>query len=181
MIQDALKDLVNTNKRGSRVIWSSSNQDIVVTDWLYSNSAMLYIYNSLQVWEWFQLVSQQSTAELICTQAWFSDTRCINGMEQDWSKDIEQNQMIWPIYNIALESKTWLAQVILIVSVQLGFERCFLVRKFYQETGGHMLTSKIGKYRVCWSIWANRSDWSYKPVRPVRVTLSKYQLDSTIA
>ena len=27
----------------------------------------------------------------------------------------------------------------------LGFERCFLVRKLYQETWGHMLTSKIGK------------------------------------
>ena len=33
---------------------------------------------------------QEFTAELICTQAWFTHTRCINGMEQDRSKDIEQ-------------------------------------------------------------------------------------------
>ena len=27
------------------------------------------------------------------------------------------------------------------------FERCFLVRKLYQEIGEYMLTSKIGKYQ----------------------------------
>ena len=32
-------------------------------------------------------------------------------------------------------------------SAILGIERCFLVRKLYQEIEGHMLTPKIGKYR----------------------------------
>jgi hypothetical protein len=32
-------------------------------------------------------------------------------------------------------------------SAILSIERCFLVRKLYQEIEGHMLTPKIGKYQ----------------------------------
>ena len=45
-------------------------------------------------------------------------------------------------------------------SAFLGLEICFLVRKLYQETGGHMLTLKIGTMKVFWTIWVG-------PVRPL--------------
>ena len=66
-------------------------------------------------------------------------------------------------------------------NVVLDFERCFLVRKLYQKIGGHMLTPKIGTHQVCWTIWADRSDLSWKPVRSVKTSLSYCKLDFTIA
>ena len=62
-----------------------------------------------------------------------------------------------------------------------ALEKYFLVRKLYQETGGHMLAFKIGTRQDLLVIWANRSDLSYKPVRLVRTTLSNFQLDFTVA
>jgi len=30
-----------------------------------------------------------------------------------------------------------------------------------------VLAPQIGIVQVCWTVWANRSDWLWKPVRPV--------------
>ena len=62
-------------------------------------------------------------------------------------------------------------------SAILALEKCFLVHKFYQETGGHMLALKIGTRQDLLAIWANRSDLSYELVRPDRTTLSNCELD----
>ena len=35
-----------------------------------------------------------------------------------------------------------------------------------------LLTTKIGTVKVCWTIWADLSNMSSKPVRPVKTTLS---------
>ena len=73
------------------------------------------------------------------------------------------------------------AQVLLIVSVQFWFEEMFLDMQALPRNRGHMLTPKIGTDYVFWTIWADRSDLSPKPVRPVKKSLSNRQLDCTIA
>ena len=103
-----IENKVKTNKRVPRVIWPSSKPGIAVTNWLNSNLVVLCIHNNLQVWECFKLVFQEFTAEIMCTQACLTHTRCISGTKPNWSQHVEQNQMIWPIYNIALKSKIWL-------------------------------------------------------------------------
>jgi hypothetical protein len=43
-----------------------------------------------------------------------------------------------------------------------------------------MLTLKIGTVKVYGTIWADRSDLSWKLVRPVKIIFSNYPLDITI-
>ena len=46
-----------------------------------------------------------------------------------------------------------MVDVVLIIALrQFWLKKCFLARKLYQKTGGHMLTGKIGANR------SNRSD-----------------------
>jgi len=78
------------------------------------------------------------------------------------------HQMTWPYTLSSLEARDdWCAGSLHCFSAVLGFQRCFLVRKLYQETGGHMLILKIGTMKVFCTIWADRSDLSSKTVRPV--------------
>ena len=42
----------------------------------------------------------------------------------------------------------------------------------------YLLTPKIGTHQICWTIWADRSDLSWKPVK---TSLSYCKLDFTIA
>ena len=81
---------------------------------------------------------------------------------------------MWPIYNIALENKTRLAQVLLIVSVQ-----CWALR----DVSWYARFTKKQRAYVDIQNWQIPSllDNLGEPVRPVWVTLSKCQLDYTIA
>ena len=77
-------------------------------------------------------------------------------------------QMTWPYTLSSLKTRhDWCVGASRCSSTFLGLEICFLVRKLYQETGGHMLTPKIGTTKVFWAIWTDRSDLSHEPVRPV--------------
>ena len=77
--------------------------------------------------------------------------------------------------------KDWCASASHCFSTVLGYERCFLVRKLYQETGGHMLTPKIGQIPRFAMQSRRTGETGCKPVRSVWVRLSKCQLDCTIA
>ena len=78
------------------------------------------------------------------------------------------HQMTWSYTLSSLKARgDWCVGASHCSSAFLGFEKCFLARKLYQETGGHMLTPKIGTIQVFWTIWTDRSDLSSKPVRPV--------------
>ena len=79
------------------------------------------------------------------------------------------HKMTWPICNIVLlkARRDWCVGASHYSSAFLGFEKCFLVRKLYHETGGHMLTPKFGTMKVFWTIWTDRPDLSPKMVRPV--------------
>ena len=71
------------------------------------------------------------------------------------------HQMTWSYTLSSLKARgDWCAGASYCSSAFLGFEKCFLARKLYQETGGHMLTPKIGTIQVFWTIWAG-------PVRPL--------------
>ena len=60
------------------------------------------------------------------------------------------------------------AYVLLTVQVQFWALRIVSwYASFTKKWGGHMLTPKIGTMKVFWTIWADRSDLSSKPVRPV--------------
>ena len=84
----------------------------------------------------------------------------------------------WP-GSFIIRDKVWLVhKCFSVFQCSFGFEKCFLVRKLYQEIWGHMLTSKIGTHEVCWTIWADRSDLLCKLVK---TNLSNCKLDFTIA
>ena len=71
------------------------------------------------------------------------------------------HQMTWPYTLSSLKTRhDWCVGASRCSSTFLGLEICFLVRKLYQETGGHMLTLKIGTMKVFWTIWVG-------PVRPL--------------
>ena len=59
------------------------------------------------------------------------------------------HQMTWPYTLSSLKARhDWCVGASRCSSAFLGLEICFLVRKLYQEIGGHMLTLKIGTMKV---------------------------------
>ena len=77
-------------------------------------------------------------------------------------------QMTWPYTLSSLKARhDWCVGASHCSSAFFDLEKCFLVRKFYQETRGHMLTPKFDTMKVFWTIWTDRPDLSPKMVRPV--------------
>ena len=77
-------------------------------------------------------------------------------------------KMTWPIYDIVLQSKTWLVRrCFSLFKCIFGLGDMFLSTQALLKNRGHMLTPKIGTTKVFWAIWTDRSDLSYAPVRPV--------------
>jgi hypothetical protein len=84
----------------------------------------------------------------VCTQACFTHTMCKNGSNKlkssYWTKS---NKMVDRCYH-PQKGETYLLQLCSTSFLcSFGAGKYFLVRKLYQETGGHMFTPKGGKVR----------------------------------
>ena len=85
-----------------------------------------------------------------------------------WSK-------LWSIVFIALRTNIWRMSCLSSSLDNFGPKDYFFARKLCQKIGGHMLMIKIGMAVLIGLTGMHR------PVRPVKVTLSKCKCDFTIA
>lgn len=57
-------------------------RSIAKTNWHYCNLVALCIYNNFHVWGWPWISIPEFTTEAMCTQAYFTHTRCMGGVNK---------------------------------------------------------------------------------------------------
>jgi len=162
--------------------------DYVIMDWRTLQRPIVVImiwslYGSMIIWRCendFESYLKHSKPRW-CVLRLISHWRC-KGTSSKVKPSLSYIKICDESDSFIIRIKVWLVhKCSSLFQCNFGLEKCFLVRKLYQKIGGHMLTPKIGTHQVCWTIWADQSDLSWKPVRPVKTSLSYCKLDFTIA